>query len=183
MKRIFGILLFLPFLTYSENLYAVELVIGEARVEPGIVFIFEGAVKDKIIPKSMHLSKDQTHVHIEARVNWDDEMIPEGTHGGGFVPYLHIIAQVTNQETKLSSFVDLLPHINLVDNFHYARNMSLPGKIDDLYTVEFSIVRPSTTELAIHKDWLDTYGEDLLEDRAFKYENVDFEAIANASRP
>ena len=32
--------------------FAQELVIGEERVEPGIVFIFEGAIKDVIIPES-----------------------------------------------------------------------------------------------------------------------------------
>ena len=51
-----------------------ELVIGEEQVEPGIVFIFEGAVKDAIIPKSIHLDQDQTNVHIEARVNWDKKI-------------------------------------------------------------------------------------------------------------
>ena len=41
-----------------------ELVIGEERVEPGIVFIFEGAIKDHVMPMSMHLSENETHVHI-----------------------------------------------------------------------------------------------------------------------
>ena len=36
--------------------FAQELVIGEERVEPGIVFIFEGAIKDVIIPESNNLS-------------------------------------------------------------------------------------------------------------------------------
>ena len=53
-----------------------ELVIGEERVEPGIVFIFEGAIKDLVMPMSMHLSENETHVHIEARVNWDTKGRP-----------------------------------------------------------------------------------------------------------
>ena len=51
---------------FNFLLSAPELVIGEERVEPGIVFIFEGAVKDHVMPMGMHLPEDQTHVHIEA---------------------------------------------------------------------------------------------------------------------
>ena len=58
-------------LVISFNLNGQELVIGEERVEPGVVFVFEGAIKDKIMPMSMHLNENQTNVHIEARVNWD----------------------------------------------------------------------------------------------------------------
>jgi len=161
---------------------ALELVIGEKRVEPGIVFIFEGAIKDHVMPISMHLAENETHVHIEARVNWDEKNIPKGTPAGGFIPYLRITAQVINQKTKLSSFIDLSPHINLVDNFHYARNMSLPGDIKDLYTVKFSVIAPPSVELALHKDWLDQYGSQVLKDQMFEYKDVNFEEIAKASR-
>lgn len=65
-----------------------ELIIGEARVPPGIVFIFEGAVRDHVVPQSQNLAENLTHVHIEARVNWDTSGIPPGTPPGGFVPYL-----------------------------------------------------------------------------------------------
>ena len=67
-----------------------ELIIGEERVDPGIVFIFEGAVKDHVIPSGMHLKEVQTNIHIEARVNWDNNNIPKGTPSGGFIPYLNI---------------------------------------------------------------------------------------------
>ena len=40
--------------TYS-NVFSQELVIGEERLEPGIIFIFEGAVKDKVYPISINL--------------------------------------------------------------------------------------------------------------------------------
>ena len=32
-------------------------MIGEEKVEPGIVYIFEGAIKDHVMPMSMHLSE------------------------------------------------------------------------------------------------------------------------------
>ena len=159
-----------------------ELVIGEQRVEPGIVYIFEGAIKDHIMPSSLHLAEDQTHVHIEARVNWDEKDIPKGTPSGGFVPYLYINAIVTNQKTGIQTFIDLLPHINLVDNFHYARNMTLPGSIYDLYTVTFNVAPPTHMDLALHRDWLNTYGEKLSEEKQFTYKNVFFGDICKASR-
>ena len=159
-----------------------ELIIGEETVDPGIVFIFEGAVKDHIMPSGMHLKENETNIHIEARVNWDNNNTPAGTPAGGFVAYLHITAKVINQETGLSTFIDLLPHINLIDNYHYARNISLPGKVSDLYSVEFNVLPPTSIELSLHKDWSENYGNRLMSDYSFFYENVNFEEIANASR-
>ena len=50
---------------------------------------------------------------------------------------------------------------NLIDNFHYARNISLPGKIDDKYTVVFKVNPPHEFDLALHNDWLKLYGKNL----------------------
>ena len=178
MKKILYFLLILN-LNFS---FSQELIIGEETVHPGIVFIFEGAVKDHVIPEGMHLKENQTNIHIEARVNWDTDDIPEGTPSGGFVAYLHITAKVTNQNSGMSTFIDLLPHLNLVDNYHYARNISLPGNADDLYLVEFNILPPTHIDLSLHKDWLDNYGNELMKNQYFKYSNVDFKEIANSSR-
>ena len=177
MKKILLIVLLLNFICLAQ-----ELVIGEKRVEPGIVFIFEGAVKDHIMPMGMHLDENQTHVHIEARVNWDENNIPDGTPAGGFVPYLHVTAIVKNQKTGMQTFIDLTPHINLIDNFHYARNIALPGKVDELYTVEFKINPPHVYDLAFHKDWAEKFGKDLFKGKSYTYEDVDFEEIAKANR-
>ena len=166
----------------SNSLISQELIIGEERVKPGIVFIFEGAIKDKVYPENYNLTEELADVHIEARVNWDIQNIPEGTPAGGFIPYLKINAVVTNQRTYLKTYVDLIPHINLVDNFHYARNISLPGNIDDKYEVEFFINNPSKFDLSIHKDWLDNYSESLIEDKVFKYSDISFGEIARLSR-
>ncbi len=179
MKKIFLPLLALITVNFC---FAQELIIGEETVDPGIVFIFEGAVKDHVMPSGMHLKEAQTNIHIEARVNWDTKNIPEGTPAGGFVAYLHITAKVTNEKTGISTFIDLLPHINLVDNYHYARNISLPGNDDDLYLVEFNILPPTHIELSLHKDWLENYGNELTESHYFKYKNIDFEEIAKSSR-
>ena len=171
------------FYLFSNILFsAVELVIGEERIDPGILFIFEGAVKDHVMPMGFHLSENETNVHIEARVNWDSENIPPGTPPGGFVPYLHITALIKNQKTGLQTFIDLVPHINLIDNFHYARNISLPGSIYDFYTVTFNIIQPTKIDLALHKDWLDKFGSDLMESFSKTYTDVYFAEICKATR-
>ena len=79
MKKIVHFLLILN-LTFT---FSQELIIGEELVDPGIVFIFEGAVKDHVVPNGMHLKESQTNIHIEARVNWDTTNIPNGTPAGG----------------------------------------------------------------------------------------------------
>ena len=166
----------------SNSLISQELIIGEERVKPGIVFIFEGAIKDIVYPENYNLAEELTDIHIEARVNWDTQNIPEGTPAKGFIPYLKINAIVTNQRTDLKTYVDLIPHIHLVDNFHYARNISLPGNIDDKYEVVFFINNPSKFDLSFHKDWLDNYSESLIEDKVFKYSDISFSEIAKLSR-
>ena len=177
-----SIIKILLFLLFFKGILNPELIIGKERVSPGIIFIFEGAIKDHITPMSMHLSESLTNVHIEARVNWDSDNIPKGTPPKGFVPYLNITATITNQNSGLLTFIDLKPHINLVDNFHYARNISLPGKINELYNVKFNIFPSSGVDLAIHKDWLDKYGKQLISNYSFEYKNINFNEIANAKR-
>ena len=126
--------------------------------------------------------ESQADIHIEARVNWDNEKMPEGAVAGGFIPYLHSTALIQNSKTGLKTFVDLKPHINLIDNFHYARNIALPGKVDDLYTVEFKINPPHVYDLAFHKDWAEKFGKDLFKGKSYTYKDVDFEEIAKANR-
>ena len=173
---IFFISLFLSFIQTPE------LIIGQEKISPGIVFIFEGAVKDKIYPSTMHLDEDQTHLHIEARVNWDSKQIPKGATPGGFIPYLHISATLTNSKSGQTLFIDLKPHINLIDNFHYARNIALPGSVKDNYDVQFNIIAPSNIELALHNDWVEEYGKKLLNEYKFNYKRINFKQIAGASR-
>jgi hypothetical protein len=179
-----NIINYIVMLCFLSNILVsgVELVIGEERIEPGILFIFEGAVKDHVMPMGFHLSENETNVHIEARANWDSTNIPPGTPPGGFVAYLHITAAIKNQKTGLQTFIDLVPHINLVDNFHYARNISLPGSIYDFYTVTFNIIQPTKIDLALHKDWLDKFGYDLMQPFSTTYKDIYFAEICKSTR-
>ena len=95
---------------------------------------------------------------------------------------MYINAKIINEKTGLSTFIDLVPHINLIDNFHYARNISLPGLIDDLYTVRFNVIPPTGQDLSLHKDWLDGYGNQLFKQTSFTYKKVNFKEIAESSR-
>lgn len=161
---------------------AQELIIGEETVHPGIVFIFEAAVRDDVMPNAQHLSEGSTDIHIEARVNWhmDESMTPDGTPPGGFVAYMNLTAEVTHEVTGDKQFVSLLPHINLIDNLHYARNMALPGETGDLYTVKIYVYPPDPFALALHRDWRNNYGRLLMAPRIFTYRNVNFFEIATA---
>ena len=82
----------------------------------------------------------------------------------------------------LKSFIDLTPHINLIDNFHYARNIYLPGSDEDLYSIEFSISPPQLSEIALHKDWKLIYGNKILKEYKFFFKNVDFKEISRSER-
>ena len=95
---------------------------------------------------------------------------------------LELNSKIINSSTGLSTFIDLLPHINLIDNFHYARNISLPGNIDDKYDVIFNVIPPSDYELNLHKDWSQQYGNGLFESQTFQYLGIDFKEIAQAQR-
>ena len=167
---------------FSSILNSQELVIGEERLKPGIAIVFEGAIKDKIYPTNINLDINDTDVHIEARINWDSNAGPSGSPMGGFIPYLNVKAKITNQKTGLNILVDLIPHINLSDNFHYARNISLPGNIDDLYNIEFIIKPPKKIDLSFHNDWLKKYGDRLIDEQNFKYSNINFYEVAKATR-
>ena len=164
------------------SFFIQELVIGEERLDPGIVFIFEGAIKDQIYPQALHLKEEETNIHIEARVNWDVQNIPKGAVPGGFIPYLAINARITNQSTGMKLFIDLTPHINLIDNFHYARNIFLPGDDSDLYTVEFNILPPYPGVVAAHQDWKSNFGEKIFKETFFTYRDINFKKISRASR-
>ena len=176
-----SIIFCLSFLFFFKT-FSQELIIGSEYIEPGIEIIFEGVIQDVIIPVNTNLNQDQTNVHIEARVNWGEKDIPKGAPKGGFIPYLRINSIITNQSNGLKTFIDLIPHLNLIDNFHYARNISLPGEIDDLYTVEFMVNGPSKYDLAYHKDWVEINENKFIEDIKFEYRDIDFKLIAKSSR-
>ena len=141
----------------SNNSITGEMIIGKETIANGIDIVFEAAPKDIIFPRKYFLNEDETDIHIEMLINWAPRTLT-GSPIGGFIPYL-----------KVS------------DNFHYAQNINLPGKISDLYDLKITIIPPKNNELGIHYDWNEKYGV-LLEKQTFIYKDLSFEEIANTTR-
>ena len=175
--------LFLFFFTITSNsiLNAEEMIIGEEKIDPGIALIFEGAIKDDISPKEFYLSEQKSDIHIEALATWTNNA-PAGSVEGGFVPYLEIEVKIINQKTQNSVLYDLVPHINLTDNFHYANNIKLPGKKDDLYEVIFYLKPPSIGSLGYHYDWRENVNKNLISKKTFVYTDQNFSKWVSLTR-
>jgi hypothetical protein len=180
MMKIFGILMLaLPALVFAADL--PEMVIGEKNIEPGVSLIFEGAIKDNVAPSNIFGAESDSDIHIEVVATWNDDA-PRGSVTGGFVAYLDITALITNQDTGEEEFVRLDPHLNMSDNFHYARNTKLPGARDEIYQVVFSVSGPRISDVGMHFDWRQEVGERLVDEQTFKFSDLDFSLIAVATR-
>ena len=68
------------------------------------------------------------------------------------------------------------------DNFHYASNIKLPGKIDDNYNIEFFIYPPKEGIIGYHYDWVNEGNYPLILPVSYKYKNLNFKKIANSKR-
>jgi hypothetical protein len=108
--------------------------------------------------------------------------VPAGAQRGGFVGFLNLFGKVRNERTGDVVEVELVPHINLSDNLHYARNVDLPGEASDPFTVTLFVKPPQDLELATHRDWRQEYGDALLAPTSFEYTGVDLSAVAAATR-
>ncbi|MEM9424605.1 MAG: iron transporter [Spirochaetota bacterium] len=175
--------------TTTENKESDKLVMGHETTSLGIEFyfggvlIYEGGRKDTVYPFIGDLEAGETVVHLEARANWSKRSeLPPGAVSAGFVAYLDITATIKNQVSGHQTEVDLSPHINLENNFHYSRNTPLPGSDTDLYTVTFSIHSPiGKSFVLVEEDWKQRYGLHLLENTVFHYRDVTFAQVASDS--
>ncbi len=175
------LILFLFTIFLNSILIAEEMIIGEEKIDPGIELIFEGAIKDDIFPGEFYLSEQKSDIHIEALATWTNNA-PAGSVEGGFVPYLEIEVKIINQKTQNSVLYDLVPHINLTDNFHYANNIKLPGKKDDLYEVIFYLKPPSIGSLGYHYDWRENVNKNLISKKTFVYTDQNFSKWVSLTR-
>ncbi len=158
-----------------------EMVIGESSMDPGIILIFEGGIKDDIQPAKYYLEEKSTDVHLEVLANWS-ETAPSGSPLGGHVAYLEVTAEIINEQTKESSSVELTPHLNMSDNLHYAQNVRLPGKVNETYTIIFNISKPKPGNMGMHFDWRNQVAKTLTPGGRFEFNNLDFEEIALSTR-
>ena len=164
---------------FLGSLSGEEMVIGKKSISPGIEFIFEAAPKDTIFPNSLYLSENETDIHIEMLASWKEDNLALAP-SGSFVAYLEVEATIKNINGKTNK-VNLTPHLNLIDNLHYAQNIKLPGSIDDSYDLTFKILPPRKEVLGIHFDWNEKFG-DLINETSFTFQNLNFKKIALKTR-
>ena len=160
-----------------------EMILGKEKISKDISVVFEGAPRDKIFssPNNPHLTESETDVHIEALINWNEDIDIPSQVPGSFIPYLIVTAKITNQETDESKTIDLVPHINLIDGFHYAKNIKLPGSVDDEYLITF-VIKQDSDQLSYHKDWKDNYATPVIPEISFTYQDLNFFDVSQESR-
>ena len=117
MNTSIKIIVFIVSFFINDSIYSNEMIIGKETIEPGIDIIFEAAIKDEIKPKKYFLDQDSTDLHLEVLINWNKDA-PKGSPEGGFIPYLKVKAVLTNIRNNNKEEFLLIPHINLVDNYH-----------------------------------------------------------------
>jgi len=175
------IVIFTLMIMLQQQEIQAEMIIGTGSIEPGVDLIFEGGVKDDVMPNEYFLSESETDVHIEVLANWSSKA-PNGSPEGGHVAYLNVNAVLINEATGKSVTHKLTPHVNMSDNLHYAKNIKLPGRIDQRYTVIFEISPPKNNELGMHYDWRKAVDEQLIDANTFEFQSLDFEKIAQSKR-
>ena len=166
-------------LLVNGSVNAGEVVIGEESINGEIALIFEAAPADTVSPSFMHLPEDETEVHLEVKANFEDNNRYASSEGG-FVPYLNVNAFIKNRATGEALQITLTPHLNLVDSFHYARNIDLPGDpVSDSYDLTFFVNPAGLFKVQIHADFRINLGGSIIESQEFTFENVNFAEVFN----
>ena len=182
MKRLLDLFLFGLLISSSSFINAEEQIIGKGNLSNDIEIVFEAAPKDTLYNNSRNvLSEKETDIHIEALVNWNNNINISGQLPEAFIPYLVILSEITNENTGEIRTIELTPHINLSDGFHYAQNIKLPGLRTDSYKVKFTI-SVDEKNLTYHHDWKKLYSYPLFNKKVFNYSNLDFKKMSEAVR-
>ena len=183
IKSLKIIIILLTFTLNSQNLaLADEMIIGDESIS-NIDFVFEAAPKDTIYSDSSinHLKEKDTDIHIEALITWSKDSNIPGQIPGSHLPYLDVEAMLKNERTGEELMIKLLPHINLSDGYHYARNLRLPGNVDDIYSIRF-LIESNNKALSYHYDWKERYAMPIIGKTEFMYKNLDFLEVSRKSR-
>jgi len=152
------------FVAAEKRSFAGEVELGVAQLGTGgIELIFEVAPSDSITPAEQ----------------------------GGFVPYLNVNMLAVNKKTGESVKTILLPHLNLIDGFHYARNVDLPGDPASTrrfrraeYDLTFWINPPDIGVVSIHSDFGDQTDQNkIVEPQVFTFSDVNFADVFTGSGP
>ena len=169
------------FVALIPQVASTETLLGTKTISPGISLTFEAAARDTIYPAEQFLDEDQTDVHLEVLANWNQNA-PSGFPIGGHVAYLEVNVEVTNEQSGEYRSTRLTPHLNLSDGLHYAQNFKLPGDDDQTYRLIFSINPPIIGSVGIHSDWLQSFGQKLLETHTVVFQGVSLTEAARSRR-
>lgn len=160
-----------------------ELVFGTEIFDPSMQFTFLAAPTGNTTPVAEDPTVSQSDFHMEVLAVWADNVSSDlGAPPGGFIPYLHMFATLTNAETGETQRATLIPHINFSDSFHYAQNMKLPGGPDELYDAMIEVYPPGMFDLSFHEDARQTLGDQLFEPRNATYTGLNLSEIVAATR-
>ena len=175
--------IFLILSIFSSFMFTDEMILDEVIYEDSVNIIFEVAPKDTIIssPKNKVLSETETDIHLEVLINWSEDIDIMGQIPGSFIPYMSVTAIIENEITEEIKNLALIPHLNLIDGFHYAQNIKLPGSKEDKYSLTF-FLEPDKEALSFHKDWQDSQKIPIISKQIFSYKGLDFAEIVEASR-
>tara|TARA_B100001057_G_C22597183_1_gene851330 strand:+ start:346 stop:906 length:561 start_codon:yes stop_codon:yes gene_type:complete len=181
INQILSILL--VFIIYPVSyVYSTEQIIAHEQLGDNISITFEAAPKDTVFNDSVRqLSEKETDIHIEALVNWNENADIEGQPAKGFIPYVNISSQIINENSGQKIIINLSPHINLSDGFHYAKNIKLPGLRTDKYKLIFTIT-PDNKALTYHMDWKEKHPYPIFRKKVFEYSDLDFEETSKRIR-
>ena len=160
---------------------STETLLGTKAISPGISLTFEAAARDAIYPSKQFLHEEQTDVHLEVLARWNQNA-PTSFPTGGHVAYLKVDVEIVNEQSGKSQSIQLTPHLNLSDGLHYAQNVKLPGDYDQTYQLTFSVHPPVGGILGIHSDWLQSFGEALLEPQTVVFQSVSLMEAARSRR-
>ncbi len=170
---------------FNKSVNAQEIELGVTELNNGVELIFEAAHSDTIIPAVQNMPVSNADIHLEVRANLEASNI-FGAANGGFLPYLNVNVLIVNKRTGDSVQTILLPHINLIDGFHYARNVDLPGnpakRKRELYDLTFWVNPPDKGVVSISSDLNEALGSnEIVEKTEVKFTDVSFSSLVVAN--
>ena len=154
------------------------LIIGEESIDPGIHVRFIAANNAMVFGALSNQDSEikSNAIHLEALIKWQRNLKIPQQNIGEFIPYLDVYALIKNQNNGNQKVVNLTPHLNLVEGYHYARNIELPGDQSDKYQIVFTI-ETFEEQVTYHQDWKNQYPVPIITKMQYTYENISFEPI------
>ena len=95
-------------------------------------------------PSGVPVSEEEADIHFEAQIRYTSAILG-GRNAGDFVPYLHVVLNLTNRDSGETMRTPLVPHVGIAEGYHYAKNLALVdtlGASEAGYDAEVTITAP-----------------------------------------